>query len=246
MASTNKTTNYDLSQFVGSDKPAWLTDYNSDMGKIDAGIAAAQSTATGADGKGTANATAIGTLSDLTTTAKTNLVSAVNEVNTTAGTALNTASGAAGSATEAKDIATALANYLKLTTAVNVATNQIVAQAGTVNDSGLKLMLNDDGTYGKIYGRVEFTSSGTVGWQSMTVNFDTGIKASSEFTIWNAGICNCMDSTQNQEIGLVNFVVKTDGKLEIRFYSKIASKKFMILFPPCLYYFEDFGDTQQS
>ena len=36
MASTNKTTNYELSQFVGSDKPAWLGDYNQDMGKIDA------------------------------------------------------------------------------------------------------------------------------------------------------------------------------------------------------------------
>lgn len=38
MASTNKTTNYELSQFVGSDKPAWLGDYNQDMVKIDAGM----------------------------------------------------------------------------------------------------------------------------------------------------------------------------------------------------------------
>lgn len=36
MASTNKTTNYDLSQYVGSDKPTYLGDYNSDMQKIDA------------------------------------------------------------------------------------------------------------------------------------------------------------------------------------------------------------------
>ena len=35
MASTNHTTNYSLSQFVGSDKPAWLGDYNQDMDKID-------------------------------------------------------------------------------------------------------------------------------------------------------------------------------------------------------------------
>ena len=35
MASTNHTTNYSLSQFVGSDKPAWLGDYNQDMTKID-------------------------------------------------------------------------------------------------------------------------------------------------------------------------------------------------------------------
>lgn len=38
MASTNKTQNLNLSQFVASDKPGWLTDYNNDMQKIDEGI----------------------------------------------------------------------------------------------------------------------------------------------------------------------------------------------------------------
>ena len=36
MTATNKTANYDLSQFVGTDRPTWLGDYNSDMEKIDA------------------------------------------------------------------------------------------------------------------------------------------------------------------------------------------------------------------
>ena len=36
MTSTNKTANYDLSQFVGTDRPTWLGDYNGDMTKIDA------------------------------------------------------------------------------------------------------------------------------------------------------------------------------------------------------------------
>ena len=36
MASTNKTTHYELSQYIGSDKPTYLGDYNGDMGKIDA------------------------------------------------------------------------------------------------------------------------------------------------------------------------------------------------------------------
>lgn len=37
MASTNKTTNLSLSQFIATDKPSWLSDYNADMTKIDAG-----------------------------------------------------------------------------------------------------------------------------------------------------------------------------------------------------------------
>lgn len=43
MASTNKTTTLDLSQFVGTDKPDWLTDYNEDMEKIDAWATTADS-----------------------------------------------------------------------------------------------------------------------------------------------------------------------------------------------------------
>ena len=42
MSSTNKTAHYDLSQFTANDIPAWLADYNSDMGKIDTGIYNAQ------------------------------------------------------------------------------------------------------------------------------------------------------------------------------------------------------------
>lgn len=35
MSSTNKTTNYKLSQYIGTDKPTYLGDYNGDMSKID-------------------------------------------------------------------------------------------------------------------------------------------------------------------------------------------------------------------
>lgn len=35
MASTNKTINYNLSQYTANDKPTYLVDYNSDMNKID-------------------------------------------------------------------------------------------------------------------------------------------------------------------------------------------------------------------
>lgn len=73
MASTNSTTHYELSQYIGTDKPTYLVDYNQDMSKIDAGIYAAKSEAD-------TNSGSIGTLSSLTTTAKNNLVAAINEV----------------------------------------------------------------------------------------------------------------------------------------------------------------------
>ena len=48
MAHTNHTDNLELSQFLSSDKPSWLNDYNGDMLKIDAGVAAAASSASDA------------------------------------------------------------------------------------------------------------------------------------------------------------------------------------------------------
>ena len=36
MTATNHTESYNLSQFVGTDRPTWLVDYNGDMAKIDA------------------------------------------------------------------------------------------------------------------------------------------------------------------------------------------------------------------
>lgn len=63
MSATNKTANYDLPQFIGSDKPAWLTDFNGAMSAIDTGMATAQATADGADTKADTNASNITTLS---------------------------------------------------------------------------------------------------------------------------------------------------------------------------------------
>ena len=63
MGATNLTTHYELSQFVSTDKPAWLQDYNGDMAKIDAAIDeakvtadTAQLTATSASGAAAQNA----------------------------------------------------------------------------------------------------------------------------------------------------------------------------------------------
>jgi hypothetical protein len=114
MASTNKTTHYELSQYVSSDKPTYLVDYNGDMAKIDTGINAAKTTAdtastaatnaqtaaenaattantaitnaATADTKATTANTNIGTMANLNTTEKTNLVGAINEVNTNTST----------------------------------------------------------------------------------------------------------------------------------------------------------------
>lgn len=69
MSATNHTTTIELSQYISTDKPTYLTDYNGDMLKIDNAFAAdrdsistAQNKANTADGKADANKTSIDTL----------------------------------------------------------------------------------------------------------------------------------------------------------------------------------------
>lgn len=38
MSATNKTPNYELPVFIGTDKPSWLTDFNGAMNKIDTAL----------------------------------------------------------------------------------------------------------------------------------------------------------------------------------------------------------------
>ncbi len=118
MSSTNKTTYYNLSQYIGTDKPTYLQDYNGDMSKIDAGLhdinevaTTANQTAGSADAKAeqaSAKVTALqgrvgaveGSASNLEEKTKTQdaeiagAKQSANEANTTANNALQSANNA--------------------------------------------------------------------------------------------------------------------------------------------------------
>ena len=73
MSSTNKTTNYELSQFIETDRPAWLTDYNSDMRKIDSNLKEVSDIAGGASGS-------ISALADRMSAAEGNITTNANDI----------------------------------------------------------------------------------------------------------------------------------------------------------------------
>ena len=239
MSSTNKTTNYELSQFIGADKPAWLGDYNSDMSKIDAGIHAAQGTATGADGKADANATAIGTLSNLSTTAKNNLVAAINEVDTNADTAQGTANDAAGTATAAKTTADGIATYLDINN-FNDATIQITGGNIDTGVSKIRYALNSDGTLGKVYGRFRYTASVSTGG-TLTIGVPS-LNVSSAITI-DAGLylTSVVNGVYNYVTPL-SFTINTNGTITVTLPNVSVGAIVQVWFPPCLYLFKNFGD----
>lgn len=241
MSSTNKTTNYELSQFIGTDKPAWLSDYNGDMGKIDAGIHNAQNTATGADGKATANTSAIGTLANLTTDAKTNLVAAINEVDTHADTAANSAASAAGNANQALTKVNDLAAYFTMTPTA-IAANKIVSSTGTVEDTpSVTIAKNSTNSLGKVYGSIHHRPN-TSGWQTITLNIDSGIHPDADFTIVPAGVTNTTSGDKNQKLEEVYLRFHPSGTIDIIYWSELTNVQFHVYLMPCLYFFTDFGD----
>lgn len=252
MSSTNKTTNYELSQFIGTDKPAWLTDYNADMSKIDTGVATAQGTATGADTKATANATAIGTLANLTTEAKTNLVAAINEVDTHADAAAGTAADAASTANTASAAAStalrdvnALADYFTLT-ASQVAWSDISPTNCTLDGATITIAKNNTSSFGKIYGRitVHTTAAATC---TVTVNTDTGIHPSSDIVLNPAGLGFYVSTAPHGGSHGENatITIKPNGKIEIKWWANAAGSHVCYLWP-CCYFFTDFGDLPDN
>lgn len=109
MASTNKTTNYKLSQYVGSDKPTYLGDYNSDMNKIDTQMKS------NADGIASATSTANTALTNAENA--TTLVNQVQEIAETANTNASNALQKAISLEQALDLLRPVGSYFETTDA---------------------------------------------------------------------------------------------------------------------------------
>lgn len=80
MGATNSTLNYHLSQFISTDKPAWLQDYNGDMEKIDVGINAAKVAADTAQNTANSAVSSIGTVTSDITSLQTDVLAHTNDI----------------------------------------------------------------------------------------------------------------------------------------------------------------------
>lgn len=239
MASTNKTTNYELSQFLGTDKPAWLSDYNTDMNKIDTQMKANADGVTSVSGTAGATATALGDITSLATTDKTSAVAAINEVNTKATTAQGTATSANNLAGEAKNTADSIASYLSLTGRQNltVTTTQGVIASG----SNIASAYNSDGSLGKVYGNINLEFSGTPsGTVTVTIS-DTGLRPTENLTI-NAGVIVDVYTGTFNFSGVDKIVIHTDGTVTITVSPSSIITRYTFILPPCLYFMKNFGD----
>lgn len=246
MASTNHTTNYNLSQFVGGDKPAWLTDYNGDMSKIDTGIKNAADAATIADGKGDTANTNIGTLANLTTTEKTNLVAAINEVDSNADTAQNTATNASTTAVTASQNATAAINGLAKFNLNTYSTLTPTASVGTVQTAYTVLNFATDSSSSvfKVYGRIRVNPGSTTGQCVVTLG-TTSLRPTAAYSIFGGAMVYRRYLDDSSDILPVSINVATNGVLTLdEFTLNPATLSYILVYlPPCLYFNSDFGDV---
>lgn len=232
---TNSTTNYELPQFVGSDKPAWLTDINGAFSTIDTSIKAskdradsaytladtangnagtAQTTANSAvTSAGTAN-TNIGTMANLTTTEKSSLVVAINEVKREADT----------NKTNINKFNLSVTDTLVSTGSTNI---------DTLSQSSLNIATNSDGSIFKLYGFIGGTALNT---GSSTISYSSTLRPDSEYTISNCIIAYSGGYLNNAEIK-----VKTTGVIEVGAWLQ-GGQPFQIVLPACIYFNKDFGD----
>lgn len=245
MSSTNSTSNYSLSQFIGSDKPAWLSDYNGDMSKIDTQMKANADAATAASGSATSANTAIGTLSSLSTTDKTSLVAAINEVNTNLGTTSGVASGASTTATAADGKAdAALAGLAKFDLTANELT---VSVNKGVLDSSSHLYIAKDSTNSvfKLYGFIAIKSlEGQTGNLTITIS-STSLNPSTAYTIKSAGIRMTAYTSGNEFTSAEDITIGTNGVPTITNTPVVLdgiTTDIKIQLMPCLYFNKNFGD----
>ena len=243
MSSTNKTTNYNLSQFIGSDKPAWLADYNQDMSKIDTQMKANADSATGADGKADANTTKIGDLANLTTSVKTSLVSAINEVDGNADAAQNTANSASNVAMQAKSKADGIENYLTLSQSANLT---YTATKGTIDISAshLSVRRNESGTLGKIYGQVLIRDLENQTGNLVFTTSDTGFRPSEAITFDGCAYLRVENTSYHifRQVPM-QYTLNTDGTITFTYTGITDTYMMQLQFVAVLLFITDFGDV---
>ena len=229
---TNETTNYDLPQFVGTDKPTWLGDFNTAMSTIDTAIGTNASAitslgtrVTSAEGVASQASSDVASLTSTVSTLSSNVSSATttaNNAQSTATSALSTANTADG---KADTNATAISGLDTRVDACedNIAnfnltdyhTDVTVSRSTgtyTLNQNKLNYATNSDGSLAKIYGQLNATGVTADG----TAIMSTTLRPESDITILGGAIS--VEYNSNGSLSTIkqrNYTIKTNGNVEI-------------------------------
>ena len=219
MGATNRTTNYNLPQFVGSDKPTWLGDFNGAMSSIDTQMKANNDLGTLAK-----------TTADTAQTTAENAQTTANTANTTANTANGTANSALTKATQNEaDI-----SKFNLINNDTYSSQDISIDYGTIESGGVSIASNSDGTIAKIYGQINLRGDGTHSIRKLNIA-NTRLRPTSEITIFPTGSYSTENSNRLEGISAK---ISTNGTVEITVYGNESGSGVELLYP-CLLFIRD-------
>ena len=252
MSATNTTTNYNLPIFIGTDKPAWLVDFNGAMNAIDAQMK------TNADAIATKSP--ILTFSDTTNidfTVTSNVVTA--DLSTAAAGTLSRALLTPAVAPISDQIpyvdTSNTQQMLQIGTGLEISSGSLnaidlnlssitnftsTAQFRTISGSyssmtvSLTTALNSSGTVGKCYGYIQGLAS-TAGTVSLYTGKYVSNASATAYDIAPAGFNNGM--------AMCTVHIEANGEIVFQYYQNSGGNTTTAYFLPCVYFFEDFGDV---
>lgn len=219
MSSTNKTTNYKLSQYIGTDKPTYLGDYNSDMLKIDTQLKAnADSASNAVSAAGAAQAVAadasknVQSLNDSVTANSADIASLKTknaQQDSSIQNASNTASSALNKANQSEQNIT------------DINTRNQWVQGTNIHNTGLPNYTSGSWncSYNKfsgllsIVGQIEFSQGSTISSSTRIAtipdNIVKMIRSSGDRTIWSSLFVTRADTT----LEVNNIIFEQTGKM---------------------------------
>lgn len=258
---TNETENYDLPQFVGSDKPTWLGDFNTAMSTIDTAVGAnataitslgtrvtsAEGVASQASSDVASLTSTVNTLSGNVTTvtttannAQSTATSALNTANTADGKADTNATAISGLDTRVDTCEDNIANFNLTDYHTNVTVSRSTGTY-TLNQNTLNYATNSDGSLAKIYGQLNaqsVTASGNAVMQ-------TTLRPESDITIIGGALSiEFTSSAALSTIKVRDYTIKTDGSVVIPIGAP-NNGSARLIFINSLIYVKDFGDTPE-
>lgn len=255
MSSTNKTPNYDLPQFIGTDKPTWLGDINDAMSKIDTTM---KTNSNNAQNAVTTAANAVASASqaiDTANTAETSAQSAITKATSaqnTAEIAQTSATSAESTAQNAQTIATSIQSALNINSFENINANNITisqnsATPSIASSSTITIATNTEKSIAKIYGRLEINNvAKNTRSNPINIVIPTSLRPQTAITINNAIIQWNNSSTYSPYLVVIkDLTIQTNGNIQITTYydGNDNTATIRLYLSPFLYFIKDFGDT---
>ena len=258
---SGETTNYDLPQFVGSDKPTWLGDFNTAMSTIDSAIAenasdisSLDTRVTSAESTASQASTDVASLTSTVSTLSTNVTSATttaNNAQSTATSALNTANTADGKAdTNASAISgltprvtaceTSIANF-NLTSFETVTPTRVSGTYTIPSGAELSVAKNSDGSLAKVYGQLTISNVTATG----VCKVSTSLRPETDIAINGACITIIAAGNTIKRVNMTTLAFKTNGDIEFTITNVASGDTCRLIFINSLEFIKDFGDTPE-